>query len=98
MTMEIEMAHAENMYNGFKYQVQTLAKHGVGGEHLKIFGFNGFVLIPREFDTERPMQLPVQCLVEEGYRREDWALNAAIDEAKAIVDGKRPPIDPKTFR
>jgi hypothetical protein len=91
------MAHAENMYNGFQYVVQTLAKHGVGDEHLRIFGFKGFVLIPREIEAEQPMQIPVQCLEEEGYRRDDWALDAAIDEAKAIIDGKRPLKDPKTF-
>jgi hypothetical protein len=98
MMMEIDMAHAENTYNGFKYLVRTLAKQGVGDGHLQIFGFNGFVLIPREFDTEQPMQIPVQCLEEEGYRQEDWALNAAIAEAKAIIDGKRPPKELKTFR
>jgi hypothetical protein len=98
MMMEIDMAHAENTYNGFQYLVRTFAKQGVGGERLQIFGFNGFVLIPREFDAEQPMQIPVQCLEEEGYRQEDWALDAAIDEAKAIIDGKRPPKDPKTFR
>ena len=92
------MAYAENTYNGFQYLVRTFAKQGVGGEHLQIFGFNGFVLIPREFDAEQPMQIPVQCLEEEGYRQEDWALDAAIDQAKAIIDGKRLPKDPKTYR
>jgi hypothetical protein len=98
MMMEIDMTHAENTYNGFQYLVRTFAKQGVRGEHLRIFGFNGFVLIPREFDAEQSMQIPVQCLEEEGYRQEDWALDAAIDEAKAIIDGKRPLKDPKTFR
>ncbi|SIT51557.1 conserved hypothetical protein [Paraburkholderia piptadeniae] len=65
---------------------------------MQIFGFNGFVLIPREFDAEQPMQIPVQCLEEERYRQEDCALDAAIDEARAIIDGKRPVKDPKTFR
>lgn len=92
------MAHAENTYNGFHYLVRTLAKQGVGGDHFRIFGFNGFVLIPRENDAEQPTQIPVQCLDEEGYRQEDWALDAAIDEAKAIIDGKRPLQDPKAFR
>jgi hypothetical protein len=56
------------------------------------------VLIPREFDAEQPLQIPVQCIEEEGYRHEAWALDAAIDEAKAIIDGKRPLKDPKTLR
>lgn len=92
------MAHAENMHNGFKYSVQTLPKHGVGGADLQIFGFHGFVLIPNDTDTQPATQIPVQCLEEEGYRREDWALDAAIDEAKAVIDGKRPLKAPPALR
>lgn len=92
------MAHAENTYNGFEYSVQTLQKHGIGSEHFQIFGFRGFVLIPNDSDAQPATQIPVQCLEEEGYRREEWALDAAIDEAKAVIDGKRPMKDPKTFR
>jgi hypothetical protein len=92
------MAHAENMHNGFKYSVLTLPKHGVGGEDLQIFGFQGFVLIPNDSDAQPATQIAVQCLEEEGYRREDWALDAAIDEAKAIIDGKRPLKNPTTLR
>jgi hypothetical protein len=98
ITLETNMAHAENTHNGFEYSVQTLPKHGIGGEHLQIFGFHGFVLIPNESDAQPATQIPVQCLEEEGYRREDWALDAAIDEAKATIDGKRPLKDPKTLR
>jgi len=92
------MAHAENTHNGFKYSVQTLPKHGVGGEDLQIFGFHGFVLVPNDTEAQPATQIPVQCLEEEGYRREDWALAAAIDEARAIIDGKRRPNDPKAIR
>ena len=88
-TLEADMAHAENTHNGFKYSVQTLPKPGVGGEDLQIFGFRGFVLIPSDSDAQPATQIPVRCLEEEGYRREDWALDAAIDEAKAIIDDKR---------
>jgi hypothetical protein len=98
MMMEIDMAHAENTYNGFQYLVRTLAKQGVGTEHLQLFGFDGFVTIPREFAAEKYMQIPVKCLEKEGYRRENWALDAATDEAKAIIDGKRAPKDEEMVR
>ena len=71
-TLEADMAHAENTHNGFKYSVQTLPKPGVGGEDLQIFGFRGFVLVPSDSDAHPAMQIPVQCIEEEGYRREDW--------------------------
>ncbi|VVE87207.1 hypothetical protein [Pandoraea bronchicola] len=90
------MARAENTHNGYGYSVQTLMKHGVGSEHLQIFGFRGFVFIPNDTDAQPATQIPIQCLEEEGYRREDWALDAAIDEAKAIIDGKRPLKGPTT--
>lgn len=92
------MARAENTHNGFQYSVQTLPKHGVGGNDLRIFGFHGFVLIPNDSDAQPATQIPVQCLEEEGYRREDWALDAAVDEAKAIIEGKRPLKDPTAPR
>jgi len=83
------MAHAEGTHNGFRYVVRTLEKRDVGSEHLQLFGFDGFVLVPGESDTEKATQIPIQCVEKEGYRREGWALDAATDEAKAIIDGKR---------
>ncbi|PCE32433.1 hypothetical protein [Burkholderia ubonensis] len=92
------MARAENTHNGFEYSVQTLLKQGVGSADLQIFGFHGFVLVPNDTDAQPATQIPIQCLEEEGYRRENWALDAAIDEAKAIIDGKRPLKDPTARR
>jgi hypothetical protein len=91
------MDWTEQSHNGLGFAVRALEKHGVGGGHIRIFGFTGFVFAHGGslMDHHR---IPVQCLEEEGYRREDWALEAAIDEAKAIIDGLRPLKDPASLR
>ncbi|EEA04544.1 hypothetical protein BH160DRAFT_0076 [Burkholderia sp. H160] len=91
------MDWTEGSHNGLSFAVRTLEKQGVGGGYVHIFGFTGFVFA-HWGSLHDHHRIPVQCLAEEGYRREDWAREAAIDEAKAIIDGQRPLKDPSFLR
>jgi len=90
--------HAET-YKDLQLVVRTMRKHNVGAADTPIFEFSGFVLQKGANVEEAGAQrIHVRCLTEEGYRREEWALEAAIDEAKAIIDGRRKPLNADELR